>query len=951
VLTATDAGYLTSSGSAAWVRKDGSFTDGLPLPVDLNGGYGLERVGTGRTYRIREYATATTVAFELPAGDTYAGMFEAHHVVTLRKTAGKWTLHLLEVPTGGGPLVDRPVTGELGDFGGGVYEQESDARGAAFSYGTSAQSGIAVATAVLDWGSAQVTRIPDASPGGVVEIPHLAGGRISLSTGDGLTSLYIVDRDHLDAPGTLVDGLGTVDDVQKARVLGDWVLTLDGPQGAVRARPVAGGATRDLLPAFAGTFTEAADGSLYINGGSDAEHWAVQHITLGADGAPAVEAADPLAPVSVYEEGGVAVDQGRLLLATRHVKVPDYDYTHPGPYLAGSTLSVGADGTLNATPQDNLGELGWLPAGADPSGGWFNYCSQECLRLAGDGEGSILWPGPDVVVPALTASGSFSVVRSSAYQQVRDGTKVLSDGPWQAASLWGDTLWTPGSKTGTISGQSLPSLKAVGTVSVGATCVPQDLQVVGRWVYWSCGPGGKAAVYDRTTKKLISVPSGYAELADGYLVSQDDAADKLLITYLPGAVPADRVGTGELGPLVDPMFAPADRRGLFWAVDRFGGAVAYTTDSGDVTAKWPQVTPAKLAVIATDAATSADLRTDGAYTGGWHLSKPAAGWKVSITSATGPVVRTFSGGRATGKISVTWDGTAADGTKARTRTYRWTLTAQAADRAGESVSATGTVAVWSTAERHDFGTDGIGDVVTMDTAGRLAIQPGDGKGGIDSAHKLLAGGWPASSYPIPYGDVTADGCNELLVRTAGGDLVSYYAPCGAAITPKTSHRTVGTGFGGFNVLTSPGDVTGDGRPDLVARDAAGGLRVYPADGEGEFGPPTTVATGQGKYPRMAGAGDLNGDGLGDLLAVDSSGTLWRLLANGKGGFAPRVKITTGFGAYNVLAVPGDLTGDGRPDLITRDTAGNLWRWNGTSSGTFTGRSRIATGWKGYLYLT
>lgn len=58
------------------------------------------------------------------------------------------------------------------------------------------------------------------------------------------------------------------------------------------------------------------------------------------------------------------------------------------------------------------------------------------------------------------------------------------------------------------------------------TCLPTDLQVTGRYVYWSCGPNKPAGVYDQTTHGQQDVPRGYARLADGYLVSQDD---KLLI--------------------------------------------------------------------------------------------------------------------------------------------------------------------------------------------------------------------------------------------------------------------------------------------------------------------------------------------------------------------------------------------------------------------------------------
>ncbi|MDX6355841.1 MAG: hypothetical protein QOF98_2744 [Streptomyces sp.] len=962
--TADDSGYLSAptyydqTTTSAWIGDDGSVKTGLPTPIAVNGGYGLERVGTTSSYRIRHYATGEVTQFDLPAGDTYTGIFAENLLVTARQTNGKWTLHQWEIPAGGGQPVDRPVTGVPAGFAY-LYEPSSDATGAAFWY---KQAGGAApwGTLLLDFATAEVTTVPSQERGfALLEWPHLSGDKVSfvaIDTAWNVVGVYVVNRDRPADPGVLVDGVGDSQETLSVQPLGDWVVYPEPGSNTIVARLAAGGPVRTLLPtsrrASTATFATAQDGSLYIEGGSDAQHWAVQHITLAADGTPTVAPAVPLPAVSVYEAGGIAVDQGRVLIASED---PDATSVNEGTHLTGSALTLKSDGTLSAAPPAELGDLGYDVPGDDTgdpgSDGYHQTCYDDCLRLTGTGESSVAHVRYDV--PAVVAAaGPYLVIRPTPNTvEVRGyDDKKLTTGSWPTAALWGSTLWTPGSTTGTVAAVSLPSLKAVGTVSVGATCALTDLQVVGRWIYWSCGPDGDAGVYDQTTKQLIDVPSGYAELADGYLVNQDDAAGKLRITYFPGAVPADQVGTSELGPLPNPLFGPADERGRFWAVDRFGGAAAYLTDSGDVTVKWPQVTTSKLAVIAAQVPAIANFRTDYVISASWNLSKPAAGWTVTISKASGKVVHTESGGPARGNVSIGWSGESTNSGRVASGSYRWTLTALAADRPGEKATATGALTVL-TAERHDFGTDGIGDVVTMDTAGRLAIQPGDGQGGIDSAHKLLAGGWPASSYPIPFGDRTRDGCNELLIRTPTGDLVSYYAPCGTAITPNTSHRTIETGFGGFNVLTSPGDVTGDGESDLVTRTTAGDLRVYPADGEGEFGDPATVATGQGKYTRIVGAGDLNGDDLGDLVAVDGDGLVWRLLANGKGGFAPRTQIGSGFSAYNIFAVPGDLTGDGQPDLVARDTAGNLWRWTGTSAGLFTGRTQIGTGWGGYLYLT
>ncbi len=146
---------------------------------------------------------------------------------------------------------------------------------------------------------------------------------------------------------------------------------------------------------------------------------------------------------------------------------------------------------------------------------------------------------------------------------------------------------------------------------------------------------------------------------------------------------------------------------------------------------------------------------------------------------------------------------------------------------------------------------------------------------------------------MPFGDLSGDACNDLLVRDSAGRLTRYDGTCGKAFTPKTPHRLIGTGFGGYNALTSPGDLTGDGRADLIARDKAGVLWRYSADDKGGLAARVRLVAGQGGYTRLVGAGDMNGDGIGDMVGLDRAGVLWRWLGNGKGAFGSRVRIAGG----------------------------------------------------------
>ena len=51
---------------------------------------------------------------------------------------------------------------------------------------------------------------------------------------------------------------------------------------------------------------------------------------------------------------------------------------------------------------------------------------------------------------------------------------------------------------------------------------------------------------------------------------------------------------------------------------------------------------------------------------------------------------------------------------------------------------------------------------------------------------------------------------------------------------------------------------------------------------------------------VRGAGDLTGDGKPDLVSRDTTGTVWRNSGDGKGSFGPRVKVATGWQTYKNL---------------------------------------------------
>ncbi|WP_199551496.1 FG-GAP-like repeat-containing protein [Streptomyces sp. N35] len=339
------------------------------------------------------------------------------------------------------------------------------------------------------------------------------------------------------------------------------------------------------------------------------------------------------------------------------------------------------------------------------------------------------------------------------------------------------------------------------------------------------------------------------------------------------------------------------------------------------------------------------------WKGSWQLSRPAASWALTVkSSTTGATVRTLTGGEQRGRIDVTWDGTYASGAYVPSGAYSWTLSATPADGLGASVSATGRVTVTggSAARRDHVGMEGVADALTLNSSGSLTFHRG-GTGKYSTTGKVSGSGWSAATVAIPFGDLNGDRCNDVLVRMPDGRMRAYTPACGAALQPTTQHKVLGTGWNMHNVLTAAGDLTGDGRPDLVARKAATGeLFVYRGTASGTVGSPIRVGSGWGVYTHITGAGDLNGDGRADLLARHTDGSLYRYDGLGNGLFAPRAKVFSNWGgSYNALIGAGDITGDGKADLVVRDKAGILYRNTGDGKGSFSGRTQIATGWGVY----
>ena len=318
------------------------------------------------------------------------------------------------------------------------------------------------------------------------------------------------------------------------------------------------------------------------------------------------------------------------------------------------------------------------------------------------------------------------------------------------------------------------------------------------------------------------------------------------------------------------------------------------------------------------------------------------------TDATAPQLGAVTGSPAAGQVasmSVGWSATdpgsaiePASGVASYDVRYQRSPSTGAAF--GDWVTPAGWSATTSTSVTLDVpvGSTTCVQVRARDVAGNVSAWT------ASRCYQRLAPGFTALVAP---GDLTGDARADLLARDAAGALWLYQ---GTGTGSFGKARKIGTGWGSFTALVGPGDLTGDTKPDVLARATNGSLWLYPGTGKGTVGAGRQIGTGWGSFTALVGPGDLTGDTKPDVLARATNGSLWLYPGTGKGTVGAGRQIGTGWGSFTALVGPGDLTGDTKPDVLARATNGSLWLYPGTGKGTVGAGRQIGTGWAGFTAL-
>ncbi|MFZ0685302.1 MAG: FG-GAP-like repeat-containing protein [Terriglobales bacterium] len=228
----------------------------------------------------------------------------------------------------------------------------------------------------------------------------------------------------------------------------------------------------------------------------------------------------------------------------------------------------------------------------------------------------------------------------------------------------------------------------------------------------------------------------------------------------------------------------------------------------------------------------------------------------------------------------------------------------------------------------DFNGDKKLDFATSDTQGQwVTVGLGNGDGTFRSSQSY-GYTWSGTVSGIATADLNNDG-NLDIIEAGGGTGVGITTMLGSShgVFGSPISTAVGCGQanrGGVNAI-AVGDVTGDGKADVVATvtTAGGGcpdnhVAVLAGSGNGKFKAPVYYSTGVTVQSGVGALADFNGDGKLDIVLSNADGSMSVLLNKGKGVYAAAIVTPAVSGSSGGSIVVGDFNNDGKLDIAITD---------------------------------
>jgi hypothetical protein len=217
--------------------------------------------------------------------------------------------------------------------------------------------------------------------------------------------------------------------------------------------------------------------------------------------------------------------------------------------------------------------------------------------------------------------------------------------------------------------------------------------------------------------------------------------------------------------------------------------------------------------------------------------------------------------------------------------------------------------------------DGRADVLARQSGGAVRVLQSNGSAFVGFG-TTWTDGFVSYRYDVYFADVDGDGLSDLVSRSKDDGNVEVFASTGSSFAYRAGNGPGGVwSFGwGTSYDLYFGDVTGDGKADLVGRLRSNGDVYVSASTGGGFSGPVLWSYGWSSGYDLY-LGDVTGDGKVDLVSryygptAGLTGDVYVGISTGTG-FTFAGRWTYGFSAgYDIFV--GDMDADGKADLLAR----------------------------------
>jgi len=222
----------------------------------------------------------------------------------------------------------------------------------------------------------------------------------------------------------------------------------------------------------------------------------------------------------------------------------------------------------------------------------------------------------------------------------------------------------------------------------------------------------------------------------------------------------------------------------------------------------------------------------------------------------------------------------------------------------------------------DVNGDGKPDLVTVDNLSTFTVATNVGNGIFVSNATYNVGNNTGPSA-VAIADINGDGKPDVVTINANNNAVTIFTNAGGGVFVSNASYAVGNLP--FCLLVT--DVNGDGKPDIITANEVDGTLTILTNAGGTFHMADTVLVANANSdPFSFAVADLTGDGKPDLVAGDSTDGLIEVLTNAGGGiFVSNAVYTSGTPNGNgpVSVVAADFNNDGKMDVACENQDGTV----------------------------